>query len=339
MHEYDEHEHGSDAMSDGVAEKLQRFQSGKMHSQRMRKISYVQSGANRSRGGGGGPGRIADLVVLNEYDDDGNLARKGTCIVKGVQRNFAKINPAQNPMTKNKDGSSKKVEMQFQIVEDGKDAKERSGRPWSASSAARPKVPLALDPDEIPQPSEFANKPMVIHEPPTRTRSEARSWIQTHADVNSHLVQCSALSVKSMQSINFAVAASLHHIQAYANTSSATVDLELASKANSAFKQRGSFTDRENMRMSQRRSLARQPPARQRVRYKPTIGAAHAREVPHANLTTVSSPSCSPQAGARVNNTGQHQHHVRFEASDLIRLESRLSDVHDDYVGAHMPGP
>lgn len=321
VHEYEVSDNGRMNVSVEVAKKLEALQRGGQAAPRMRKISYVPRGAGSCGNGGGAP-RIADLVVLNEYDEEGNLAKRGTCIVKGVQRKFAAIHSSHNPMTTNKDGSEIKVEMQYQIVS-ADAAKPR--RPWSAPRREQ-KQPLEVHPDDVLQPSEFPNKTAAVNAPPTRTRPDATSWMETRREGSVLSTQRQALRANSMLSINFPVAASLYN-SIKNNLDASAVDLESAAKAHSAFQERDSFKERENIPMSQRRALARQPPARSRVRHNPTVGATE-RAVPRVDKT-------SPPASPRALKTRSSSQHVRFEPSDVMRLESRLSDADDGCHEAH----
>ena len=313
VREYSADDSGDEA-PDAAHHKLLAFERGTNgHAPRTRKISYVQRGPGGGGGGGGGAGagRIADLVVLNEYDEDGNLAHKGTCIVKGVQRKFAAINPSRNPMTKNKDGSDLKVEMQYQIIDSHA---EKPKRAWSAPRREK-KEPLGQDPDDVPPPSEFPNKPTAVNVPPNRTRSEATSWMETHKGGNNSYLHRTAPRASSMIS-NFPVVSLDNVLNALDAT---VVDFESASKAHSAFKARDSFKERENLPMSRRRSLARQLPARQRVRHNPTVGVAQ-RAVPRVD-------KASPPASPRAMNMRNNPQHVRFETSDIMRLASCASNA------------
>ena len=266
-------------------------------------------------GGGGGPkggAGVADLVVLSEYDENGKLAHKGTCIIKGVQRKFAKIK--QDPMTHNKKGEPRQVEMQYQVVQTGKPNRQ----PLSGNSAtSRAKAPLALDPEAVPQPSELPNKPQSINAPPTRTRTEATPWKATHHD---SAVSAFGLTAKSMQSIHFqAVAASLLHTHKTFDAEATAVDVESAARAHANFQQRGSFAERERLRMSKRRFLARQPPAILRVRQKPTVGRPTAlRGFPRATANFAPSSPQSPRSLPRA---------LLPQPSDMIRLEGERFDL------------
>jgi len=288
--------------------KLKDFQRGSTGTPRTRKISYVQHrpGGSGSGSSSGVVGRIADLVVLNEYDEDGNLAHKGMCIVKGVQRKFAAITPARNPMTQNKDGSAVRVEMQYQIVA-SKEAPTESTRPSSARQLSRQRREPMLDSDEVPQ---LLNKShRAINEPAARTRPEAMSWMETHKEGSSYGHRAAALRGNSMLAINFA--ASLYQsIKSCPKANATIAGYESASKTNSAFKERDSFKERENVPMSKRRALARQPPARQRVRHNPTFAATQRAVVPRVDKT---SPPVSPRGLKAKGNLKN----VRFESSDV----------------------
>ena len=268
-------------------------------------------------GGGGGPkggAGVADLVVLSEYDENGKLAHKGTCIIKGVQRKFAKIK--QDPMTHNKKGEPRQVEMQYQVVQTGKPKRQPLSGNSAPSRAA--KAPLALDPETVPQPSELPNKPQSINAPPTRTRTEATPWKSTH---NDSAVSAFGLTAKSMQSTYFqAVAASLFHTHKTFDAEATTVDVESAARAHANFQQRGSFAERERLRMSKRRFLARQPPAILRVRQKPTVGRPPAsRGFPRATANFAPTSPQSPRSLPRA---------LLPKPSDMIRLEGeRFANV------------
>ena len=278
-----------------VEQKLHAFNvGGNIRSPpRVRTISYVVhgGGGGRSSGGGGGGGRpgsgIADLVVLNEYDDDGKLAQKGTCIVRGVLRKFVPMNQARNPMKRNKDGSDRRVEMQYEIVDDE----------CSTKSSPKKRVPLCpqkdflghsegcgillaeplaeVSADEIPQPSERPSKSMTGNAPPTSTRSEATSYMETHKHGKTHKLDPTA------------------HGDKIISPKATFVDFHAANKANSAFQERLSFKARENVPMSERRALARQAPALQRVRHKPAVRlgiTASAVRSPRSSPTAAPSP-------------------------------------------------
>jgi len=301
-----------------ASQKLQAFQRGSTGTPRTRKISYVQHrpGGSGSGSSSGGVGRIADLVVLNEYDEDGNLAHKGMCIVKGVQRKFAAITPARNPMTQNKDGSAVRVEMQYQIIA-SKEAPTKSRRPSSARQLSRQRrEPMQLDSDEVPQ---LLNKSHhAVNKPAARTRPEAMSWMETHKEGSSYGHRAAALRGNSMLSINFPVAASLYQSIKSCPKDNATIsDYESASKTNSAFKERDSFKERENVPMSKRRALARQPPARQRVRHNPTFAATQRAVVPRVDKT---SPPVSPRGLEAKGNLKN----VRFDSSYVMSLASAV---------------
>jgi len=326
VREYAEDDENDDEAADAslaVHHKLKAFERGSNgNAPRTRKISYVQQGGGGGGDGGGG-GRIADLVVLNEYDGEGRLAHKGTCIIKGVQRKFAVINPLRNnPMTKHKDGRDLKVEMQYQII-DSDAAKKK--RPLSAPRRET-KGPLEQDPADVLQPSEFPNKPMAVNEPPNRTRSEATSWMATHQGRNSsrsnssQTLQRPALRANSMIN-NFPVVSLDSVLNALEGS---LVDFESASRAHGAFKERDSFKERENLPMSQRRALARQLPARQRVRHNPTMGVAQ-RAVPRVDKT----PPVSPRP-VKVRN----EQYVRFETSDVMRLTENSKYLEHPLPGA-----
>ena len=262
VHEFDANgdDESDDLDTSNIANKLQAHQRGMLPATRTRKISYVQQRSGDGGGGGSGPGRIADLVILSQYDEDGNLAHKGTCIVKGVQQKIRTLNPERNPMTKNKDGSSVKVEMGYQIIDN--DPPKKPQRPWSAP---RSKDLAERDAAEIPLASEFPNKAMAVNEPPMRTRSEATSWLETHKDGNRPNLN---RTLHSMHSINIPLA-TINSIKAFPDVNTSIVDVESATKAHGVFRERDSFKERENIPMSRRRGLARQPPARQRVRLNP----------------------------------------------------------------------
>jgi hypothetical protein len=312
VHEFQAEEEESEDLdaSNAVASKLHAHQRGMLPATRTRKISYVQQAGGGGGGGGGGPGRIADLVILNQYDEDGNLAHKGTCIVKGIKQKIKTLNPELNPMTKHKDGSGVKVEMGYQIIDD---EPKKPQRPWSAP---RSKTVLERDSGDVPQPSEFPNKPMAVNAPPTRTRSEATSWLETHKDGSRPNLN-RTLHAYSTHSINVP-SATINSVKTFPDVNTTIVDVESASKAHGIFRERDSFKERENIPMSRRRRLARQPPARQRVRHNPSIGAAE-RAVPRVDKT-------SPPASPRAQKAKTHAH-VRFEATDVMRPSSVISHV------------
>ena len=324
VREYAEHDEDDEA-ADAVHHKLKAFERGSNgNAPRTRKISYVQQGSGGGGGGGSGGGRIADLVVLNEYDEEGRLAHKGTCIIKGVQRKFAGINPLRNnPMTKHKDGSDLKIEMQFQILDS--DA-ARKKRPFSAPRRET-KGPLKQDPADVLQPSEFTNKPMAVNEPPNRTRSEATSWMATHQGGNnsrnnsSHTLQRPALRANSLIN-NFPVVSLDSILNALEGS---LVDFESASRAHVAFKERDSFKERETLPMSRRRALAHQLPARQRVRHNPTVGVAQ-----RAVLRVDQTPPASPGPVKARNELA----YVRFETSDVMRLTENSKYLEHPLPGA-----
>lgn len=321
MHEFDARgDDESDDMdqSNVVATKLHAHQRGMLPATRMRKISYVQRSGDGGGGGGGGPGRIADLVILNQYDEDGNLAHKGTCIVKGVQHKIRTLNTELNPMTTYKDGSTVKVEMGYQIIDDQPKKSQRS------SSARRSKDVLERDAADIPLPSEFPNKSMAVNEPAMRTRSEATPWLETHKDGKRQNLNHTLYSVRSLN----VPLATINSMKNFPDVNTTFVDVESAAKANNVFRERDSFKERENIPMSRRRRLARQPPARQRVRLNPSTGAAQ-RAVPRVDKT-------SPPVSPRVHKA-QGVGHVRFGATDAIRpssVISHMSSIHGpDFEG------
>lgn len=65
---------------------------------RIKRISYVHNFV------GGGPPTIpvGDMVVLDEYDEEGNIFQKGSVIVHGSRRDIKKVTTHINPVDRNR---------------------------------------------------------------------------------------------------------------------------------------------------------------------------------------------------------------------------------------------
>jgi len=141
-------------------------QSGRLEGvgARTRRISYI-TGEGGGEGGGGNVGLrgIKDLVVPDQYNEDGEVKRKGTIVVDGAKHEY-KV-PRRNPM----DRGGPPVQPNFLVVPSKQKAAPR-GRQLSD----------LLNADGLPA-GLLRKRADMLAEPATRTRSQVSAFLDARA--------------------------------------------------------------------------------------------------------------------------------------------------------------